>query len=77
MLTDRAPEVMVKPVPVISVMALSEPTLRLSVKVVVALRMLNRESKEVRSPVTLKVESMVEEAKTKIPAVVEVGVKVG
>ena len=76
-MTDRAPEVMVKPVPVISVMALSEPTLRLSVKVVVALRMLNRESKEVRSPVTLKVESMVEEAKTKMPAVVEVGVKVG
>ena len=59
-----APEEMDRPAPVMSVIRASEPTRRLSVTVVVALREF----------MILKV-AIVEEACTKIPAVVEVGVR--
>src|SRR3989344_5297271 len=63
--TDRAPEVIVRPVPVMSVMAASAETFRESVTVVVALS----------EPVMRRLASMVEDAWTKMPAVVEVGVR--
>ena len=63
--TDRAPEVMVRPVPVMSVMAASAETFRESVTVVEALS----------EPEMRRLASMVEDAWTKMPAVVEVGVR--
>ena len=65
MFPDRAPEVMVRPVPVMSVMAESEETFSESVTVVVALS----------EPVMRRFASMVEEAWTKMPAEVEVGAR--
>ena len=61
----KAPAEMVRPEPVMSVMAASDPIFRESVTVVVAFK----------EPVSRRLASIVEEAVINKPAVVEVGVK--
>lgn len=66
---------MVRPGPVRSVMAASEPRVRESITVEVAFTTESRASGLMKVPLTLREESKVELALTKMPAVEEVGVR--